>query len=89
MKRQPTEWKKIFENKTTNKRLILKTYKLLIQLYIKKTNNTIQKKKKTKKKQVGISKWTFLQRRQTDGTKTHEKDATNHKLLEKCKSKLQ
>ena len=36
MKRQPIEWEKIFENKETNKGIISKIYKHLIQLYIKR-----------------------------------------------------
>ena len=36
MKRQTTECEKIFTNKMTNKGLISKIYKQLIQLYIKK-----------------------------------------------------
>ena len=59
VKRQPSEWEKIIANETTDKGLISKIYKQLIQLNTRKTNNPIKKWEKTKQ--------TFLQRRYTDG----------------------
>ena len=60
MKNQPSEREKIITNETTDKGLISKIYKQLIQLNTRKNKQPNQK--------VGKSpKQTFLQRRHTDG----------------------
>ena len=42
MKRQHSEWEKIFVKEATDKELTFKIYKLLIQLNIKTTNDPIK-----------------------------------------------
>ena len=70
MKRQPSEWEKIFANEATGKVLNSKIHKQLMQLNSKKT-------KQPNTKMGRKPKQTFLQRRHTDGQQTHEKMLTS------------
>ena len=43
VKRQPSEWEKMIANEATDKKLISKTYKQLLQLNARKINDLVKK----------------------------------------------
>ena len=81
MKRQPSEWEKIIANAATDKQLISKIYKQLLQSNSRKINDPI----KIWAKELN---WHFSKEDMQMANKTW-KDAQHHSLLEKCKSKPQ
>ena len=81
VKRQPSEWEKIIANETTNKGLISKIYKKLIQFKTRKMNNPIKKWDKDLDR--------HLSKEDLQMANKHMKRCSTSLILEKCKSKLQ
>ena len=81
VKRQPSEWEKVIASETSNKGLISKIYKQLIQVNTRKTNNPIKKWEKDLNR--------YFSKEDIQMDKKHRKDGQHHLLLEKCKTKLQ
>ena len=81
VKRQPSEWEKIIVNETTDKGVISKIYKRLIQLNTRKQTTQSNSGKKTQKdiSSKKTCRWPIGRR----------KDAEHCLLLEKYKSKQQ
>ena len=81
MKRQPSDWEKIKANETTDKGLVSKIYKQLINSMLEKQTTQSKSGEKTETDISPKKTYRWL-------TNTR-KDAQHHSLLEKCKSKPQ